>query len=135
MSDGRDVPTCEYGFWEPLHDGCPACGPDGPCRDPEYEAIIQAHAADELWRKTLLVVCAFVLLIVALAGCTTVRYQRVYCLTVEQLAELKAQRPDAIRDKLTGKADEDIRTVTGKLVRVQAWGDGLLDVLGSCVKG
>jgi hypothetical protein len=71
----------------------------------------------------------------ALAACVTTKYVPTYCITAEQLAELRAQRPQAIRDKLTGKADEDIRTVTGKLVRVQAWGDGLLDVLGSCVKG
>jgi hypothetical protein len=78
---------------------------------------------------------AIVLAALALSACVTTKYVPTYCITAEQLAELRAQRPQAIRDKLTGKADEDIRTVTGKLVRVQAWGDGLLDVLGSCVKG
>jgi hypothetical protein len=78
---------------------------------------------------------AIVLAALALSGCVTTKYVPTYCITAEQLAELRAQRPQAIRDKLTGKADEDIRTVTCKLVRVQAWGDGLLDVLGSCVKG
>ena len=79
---------------------------------------------------------AIVLAALALSGCVTKReYIPTYCISAEQLAELRAQRPQAIRDKLTGEADKDIRTVTGKLVRVQAWGDGLLDVLGSCVKG
>jgi hypothetical protein len=68
-----------------------------------------------------------------LTGCVTrIRYVPVYCITKEQLAELQAQRPGKIRDKLTGKADEDLRLVTGKLVRVEAWGDGLIDVLGGC---
>jgi hypothetical protein len=78
---------------------------------------------------------AIVLAALALSACVTTKYVPTYCITAEQLAELRAQRPQAIRDKLTGKADEDIRTVTGKLVRVQAYADGLLDVLGSCVKG
>lgn len=43
MSEFSDAPTCETGFWEPLHSGCPVCGPNGPCRDPEYEALIQAN--------------------------------------------------------------------------------------------
>jgi hypothetical protein len=72
------------------------------------------------------------LFLAALTGCATVRYVPVYCITKEQLAELQAQRPGKIRDKLTGKADEDLRLVTGKLVRVEAWGDGLIDVLGGC---
>jgi hypothetical protein len=70
--------------------------------------------------------------VLAIMGCTTVRYVPVYCITKEQLAELQAQRPGKIRDKLTGKADADLRLVTGKLVRVEAWGDGLIDVLGGC---
>jgi hypothetical protein len=68
-----------------------------------------------------------------LTSCTTIRYQPVYCITKEQLAELQAQRPQAIRDKLTGKADEDLKLVTGKLIRVQAWGNSLIDILGACV--
>lgn len=77
---------------------------------------------------------AIVLAALALSGCVTTKYVPTYCITAEQLAELRAQRPQAIRDKLTGKADEDIRTVTGKLVRVQAWGDSLLEVLGTCAR-
>lgn len=53
MSD-RDQPTCAIGFWEPLHAGCPVCGPDGPCTDPEYEAVIQANLARKKFRKEFL---------------------------------------------------------------------------------
>jgi hypothetical protein len=68
-----------------------------------------------------------------LSGCAhKIRYQRIACISQEQLNELKAQRPQAIRDKLTGEADKDLLLVTGKLIRVEAWGDGLLDVLGNC---
>ena len=69
-----------------------------------------------------------------LTGCQRTRYVRVYCISPEQLAELERARPGKIRDQLTGKADEDLRTVTGKLIRVEAWGGGLLDVLGGCTK-
>lgn len=59
----RDAPTCEIGFWEPSHSGCPVCGPSGPCRDPDYEALIQAVAARKLFRKVLLIVSALIVLI------------------------------------------------------------------------
>jgi hypothetical protein len=73
------------------------------------------------------------LAVLILSGCVTTKYVQTYCISAEQLAELRAQRPQAIRDQLTGDADKDLRLVTGKLVRVQAWGDGLLDVLGACL--
>jgi hypothetical protein len=76
---------------------------------------------------------AIVLAALALSGCVHTRYVPTYCVTKAQLEELRAQRPQAIRDQLTGDADKDLRLVTGKLVRVQAWGDGLLDVLGACL--
>jgi hypothetical protein len=70
--------------------------------------------------------------LLTLSGCVTTRFVPVHCVTKEQLAELEKARPGKIRDRLTGKADEDLRLVTGKLVRVESWGDGLLDVLGGC---
>ena len=63
MSDQRDIPTCELGFWAPLHSGCPVCGPDGPCRDPEYEAQIQAYMEARRFRKALFIVSAVILLV------------------------------------------------------------------------
>lgn len=69
----KDQPTCATGFWEPLHAGCPVCGPtNGPCIDPEYEALIQANLKRKRVRKVALQICAAVLLVaaaVALAGC------------------------------------------------------------------
>jgi hypothetical protein len=72
-------------------------------------------------------------LLLALSGCTTVRYQRVYCVTKAQVEQLQKAKPGKVRDQLTGKADQDLRLVAGRLVRVESWGDGLLDVLGGCV--
>src|SRR5574341_2675973 len=63
----RSVPTCQTG-WKPMHEGCPVCGPSGPCLDPEYEAIIQAQRGKRLYVNTLLFVCGIVLLL-ALAAC------------------------------------------------------------------
>lgn len=68
----------------------------------------------------------------SLTGCAQTRYVRVYCITKEQLAELQRQKPAKIRDQLTGRADEDLKKVAGRLVRVEAYADGLIDVLGGC---
>jgi hypothetical protein len=69
----------------------------------------------------------------ALSGCAHTRYVTIHCITKAQLEQLAKQKPGKVRDQLTGKADEDIKKVAGRLVRVEAWGDGLLDVLGGCV--
>lgn len=68
-----------------------------------------------------------------LSGCAHTRYARTYCLTQKQYEQLKAKKPGKIRSQLTGKADHDIKPIGGRLVRVEAWGDGLLEVLGGCV--
>jgi hypothetical protein len=76
---------------------------------------------------------ALILAAILLSGCAhKPQFQRVHCITPEQLAELKAQRPQAIRDRLTGEADKDLLLVTGKLIRVESYADGLIDVLGNC---
>lgn len=72
-------------------------------------------------------------LLLALSGCQTTKYVRIYCLSKAQLEQLQKAKPGKIRDQLTGQADQDLRLVTGRLVRVESWGDGLLDVLGGCV--
>ncbi len=71
-------------------------------------------------------------LAVVLAGCQTVRYVPTYCVTKEQLEKLRADKPGKVRGQLTGEADEDLKKITGRLIRVEAWGDGLLTVLGGC---
>jgi hypothetical protein len=64
--------------------------------------------------------------------CTTTRYVTVPCVTPEQHKKLQADEPPKVKDKLTGKADEDIRTIGGSAVRLRAYGQGLLGVLGGC---
>ena len=67
----------------------------------------------------------------ALAGCAT-KPLMVSCITKEQLAELKAQEPEKIRDKLTGRADEDVRLIAGSNLRLRSWGGTLMGVLEVC---
>ena len=70
----------------------------------------------------------------ALTGCaTTHSYTPVYCLTKAQYEELKAKAPPKVRDQLTGEADKDIRIIAGSAIRLRAYSDGLLTVLGGCV--
>jgi hypothetical protein len=70
---------------------------------------------------------------IPLSGCSTTRYVTVPCVTPEQYKKLQADEPPKVKDKLTGKADEDIRIVGGSAVRLRGWGQGLLGVLGGCV--
>lgn len=68
----------------------------------------------------------------ALAGCAHTRYTQIHCLTPDQYQKLKDAEPPKIGDKLTGRADEDIKPIAGSAVRLRAWGQGLLGVLGGC---
>lgn len=71
--------------------------------------------------------------LLTLAGCAhSPRYVQIPCLTDEQYQELERAKPEKIGGKLTGKADEDIKPIAGRLIRVEAWGDGLLGVLKGC---
>lgn len=69
------------------------------------------------------------------SGCATAptRYAATYCLTRAQYDALKNEKPAKIHSQLNGQADHDIKPIGGRLVRVEAWGDGLLVVLGGCV--
>jgi hypothetical protein len=73
------------------------------------------------------------ILALALSGCATTRYSTAYCITPAQLTQLKAAKPAKIRSQLTGQADSDLKLVAGRLVRVEAYADGLIDILGGCV--
>jgi hypothetical protein len=69
-------------------------------------------------------------LLFALAGCAPhVRYIPTPCLTKDQA--LPAE-PPKIHDKLTGKADEDLRIVAGSVVRLRAYASGLRLILEGC---
>lgn len=79
-------------------------------------------------RVLLLLVLGFV----TLGGCTTTRYVRTPCLSQEQLEQQRQAEPPKIHDKLTGRADQDIRTIAGNNIRLRAWGEGLMTILGGC---
>jgi hypothetical protein len=68
----------------------------------------------------------------ALTGCVHTSYLTRSCLTKEQYEQLKSQEPPRIKDKLTGKADEDTRPLAGSAIELRAWGHALLDTLRIC---
>lgn len=72
---------------------------------------------------------------VALTGCATThtRYVPTYCVTQDQYAKLKQAKPPKVGDKLTGNAQDDLKTIAGSAVRLRTFSDGLLGVIGSCV--
>lgn len=69
----------------------------------------------------------------ALSGCATTRYVRVYCVTQAELQQLKNAKPGKVHSQLNGQADHDIKPIAGRLIRVEAYADGLITVLGGCV--
>lgn len=81
-------------------------------------------------RKRLL----WLTVLVALSGCATTRYVTTPCLTQQQLDELKQAEPPKVGDKLTGRADEDVKVLGGSAVRLRGYAHGLLNVLGGCTK-
>jgi hypothetical protein len=72
---------------------------------------------------------ALILVALMLAGCTTVP---VNCLTRADYERLKSAEPPKIHDKLTGKADEDVRPIAGSAYELRSWGHTLLDSLEVC---
>lgn len=71
--------------------------------------------------------------LVYLSGCAHTPGPTTKCVTPEQLDELKRQEPPKVRDKLTGRADEDVRTLGGSAIRLRSYARGLIDILGGCV--
>lgn len=71
----------------------------------------------------------------ALTGCATThtRWVQTYCVTPDQYAKLKQTEPPKVGDKLTGNAQDDLKTIAGSAVRLRIFSDGLLGVIGSCV--
>lgn len=72
---------------------------------------------------------AIILILLSLSACTTTRYVTVPCISKGQAIPAE---PEKVGDKLTGKADEDIRIVAGSAVRLRAWGQGLNTILEGC---
>jgi hypothetical protein len=75
----------------------------------------------------------YALAAIALTGCATTRYVTVSCVTRQQYSELRKAEPPKVGDKLTGQADSDIRIVAGSAIRLRAYSEGLMGVLGGCV--
>lgn len=73
--------------------------------------------------------CTAIALFLFLSACTTTRYVTVPCISKDQA--LPAE-PPKVHDKLTGKADEDLRIVGGSAIRLRAWGEGLQGILEGC---
>ena len=67
--------------------------------------------------------------LLALAGCQTTRTVIAPCVSKDQ--QLPAE-PPKVSDKLTGKADEDVRVLAGSALRLRAWGSALRDVVEGC---
>ena len=69
-------------------------------------------------------------LTIALAGCTHTVVRD--CATPEQIQQLRDAEPPKVSDKLTGKADEDVRIIGGSAIRLRAWGRGAIETLEGC---
>lgn len=88
--------------------------------------------------KSARAVAAALAIAPALSGCALlkerVRYVTVFCVTPEQYEQMRKAEPPKVHDHLTGDADKDIRPIAGSAIRLRAWGDGLLEILGGCVE-
>jgi len=67
-----------------------------------------------------------------LSACQTPHVLVRSCITAEQLEQLRQAEPPKVKDKLTGRADEDIRTIAGSNIRLRGYAHGLLDTLRVC---
>lgn len=106
--------------------GYPAAGEDSPRGRGRRTGITLGTRA----RKSL---CTGVpLVFFALAGCTTTRYSRIYCLTPGQLQTLKDAEPERVGNRLTGQAQTDIKIVAGSAVELRRYSGDLLGVLSGC---
>ena len=68
-------------------------------------------------------------LLATLSACQTTRYVTVPCISKDQ--QLPAE-PEKVADRLTGDAEQDVKTIAGSAVRLRAWGQGLHSVLEGC---
>lgn len=72
-------------------------------------------------------------LLMALAGCSTTRWVSVPCLTKEQLEARKQAEPKLVGPELTGDAQKDVRIIGGSAKELRAWGRGNLQILSGCI--
>jgi hypothetical protein len=72
---------------------------------------------------------AAIALLAILSACQTTRYVTVPCITKDQA--LPAE-PERVSDKLTGNAEQDVKTIAGSAVRLRAYAGGLRQILEGC---
>ena len=65
----------------------------------------------------------------AASGCATTRYVATPCIAKDQALPVE---PERVKHRLTGKADEDLRIVSGSALRLRVWGQGLNGILEGC---
>lgn len=65
-------------------------------------------------------------------GCTTTRFITRDCVSKEQVEQLRQAEPPKVGPSLTGRADEDLKIVSGSAIRLRTWGRGLISVLEGC---
>lgn len=69
-------------------------------------------------------------LLLALSACAPhPRFSTIYCVGKDQVLP---SEPPKVHDRLTGKADEDLRIVSGSALRLRAWGEGLNGIIEGC---
>lgn len=66
---------------------------------------------------------------VTTSACQTTRYVRVPCIAADQKIP---DAPAKVGNQLTGQADKDTRVLAAGLMRWQAYGVGLRDIVESC---
>lgn len=71
--------------------------------------------------------------VLTLSACSTTRYVPTKCVSKEQLEQIRRDEPPKVHDQLTGNAEQDIKPIAGSAVRLRAWGEGMLGILGGCV--
>jgi hypothetical protein len=95
---------------------------------PKKAAVESARRGVEMARKLALAG----VVVVTLSACQTTRFVTVPCVSKDQLEQQRQAEPEKIHDKLTGRADEDIRPIAGSAVKLRAWGNGMLGILEGC---
>lgn len=70
----------------------------------------------------------------ALTGCATTheRFVTVSCVSQSQFHDLQRAEPPKVGDKLTGRAQDDLKLIAGSALELRTYSDGLLNVIGHC---
>lgn len=105
-----------------------------PALPSKWELIrsVSSPQQSKSWRTPCAKVIATSAAALALSACAPRPVVTIYCATPEQVQKLKDAEPPRVGDKLTGQAQDDLKTIAGSAVRLRAWGEGLIGVLEGC---